>query len=145
MDMPKWHRVVTTSSWATKLAARTIFAAVSQKKRPVILALSGELGAGKTTFVQGLARILGIRERVQSPTFVLMKWYRLPRKHGPFRHLVHVDAYRLDRAKDARHLGLRHVFRDRDAIVVVEWAERIKKLIPKPVTWIRFSHGKRPS
>lgn len=140
-------RLVSQSGRETKrLAARILRRLVRSKRHPLVLALSGELGSGKTTFIQGLAQALGIREKVQSPTFVLMRWYRLPRaRRGGFRHLVHVDAYRLGSLGEARHLGLKDIFKDRDAIVVVEWAERIRKVIPPGAVWLRFIHGKRAS
>lgn len=116
---------------------------LAEKSRPIVLALEGELGSGKTTFVQGLARNLGIKEKVQSPTFVLIKWFKLSRRHLPFRHLVHVDAYRLESLAEARRLGLRDAFRDPDAVVVIEWANRIKKLIPKSAVRIKFEHAEK--
>jgi len=138
--------LMSRGSAATKAIARLLLpAAMRSHRRPIILALSGQLGSGKTTFVQGLARGLGIRERIQSPTFVLMKWYQLGKQFIPFRHLVHVDAYRLESLAEARHLDLRDTFKDRDAIIVVEWAERIGKVIPHGAVWLRFIHGKRAS
>jgi tRNA threonylcarbamoyladenosine biosynthesis protein TsaE len=111
----------------------------NRRRLPIILALAGELGSGKTTFVQGLARSLGIRENVQSPTFVLAKWYRLPLRQRPFRHFIHIDAYRLNTA-EARRLGFPATLRDRGAIVAIEWADRIKRLIPKHTAWVFFEH-----
>lgn len=123
-----------------RFAATLLRATRRGRRRPIVFALAGELGSGKTTFVQGLARSLGIRERVQSPTFVLVKRYRLPPRQRPFRHFVHVDAYRIERWRAARHCNLPATFRDRDAIIVIEWADRIKKLIPQGAVWIRFRH-----
>lgn len=129
----------------TKQFAETLLRQLAARPhRPLVLALRGELGSGKTAFIQGLARALGIRERVQSPTFVLCKWYRLPARAAPFKRLVHVDAYRIERPAEARHFGLAGAFRDRDAIVAIEWADRIRKLIPKQAVWVRFGHGHHP-
>ncbi len=139
-------RFVSASSRETQRIARKLLHRFAAKPtRPLIFALAGELGSGKTTFVQGLARALGIREKVQSPTFVLVKWYRLGRRAKPFRHFVHVDAYRLEKQSETRHLGLRDVFKDRDAVVAVEWADRIRKVMPRDAVWIRFRHGRRSS
>jgi tRNA threonylcarbamoyladenosine biosynthesis protein TsaE len=119
---------------------------LSSPRRRTILALSGELGSGKTAFVQGLAQALGIREKIQSPTFVLMKWYQIPEpsqrfhRFHQFHHFVHVDAYRLDRPSEARHLNLKSIFRDPDALVAIEWADRIRRFIPKKAIWIHFRH-----
>jgi tRNA threonylcarbamoyladenosine biosynthesis protein TsaE len=94
------------------------------------LALSGDLGSGKTTFVQGLAQGLGHTGRLISPTFILM------RKYSRF---YHVDLYRLEDnlALEIENLGLTDVW-NKDMIVVVEWAEKIKDLIPPGTIWIRF-------
>lgn len=134
--------IVSRSRAATGRVAATLVRSLLRTRRrgPLLLALSGELGSGKTAFVQGLARALGIRANVQSPTFVIAKWYRLGRAGRPFRHLAHVDAYRLT-PREARHLGLERAFEDRDALVAVEWAERIRKLIPQHAVWVRFRHS----
>lgn len=107
--------------------------------RAMILALEGELGSGKTTFSQGLAKALGIKEKVLSPTFVLVKIYPT-KKVKRFRHLIHVDCYRLKSPKDLLHLGFKNFLKDRDAIIIVEWADRIKSLIPKDAIWCSFLH-----
>lgn len=112
-------------------------------KKPLVLALGGELGSGKTTFAQGLARVLGVREKVLSPTFVLLKVYKLPAGES-FRHLIHIDCYRLDSPKDLLHLGFKNLLKDKDAILVIEWADRIKNLLPKNILRIKFKHGKSP-
>lgn len=96
-----------------------------------VLALSGDLGAGKTTFVQGVATGLGVHSRVTSPTFVLVNDYAA----GRDLHLVHVDTYRLgDRAGDALDeaatFGLDDFLDDAAAIVAIEWAERIQPALP---------------
>lgn len=143
--MPKFR---SRNSAETKaFARRTIQKLIASGHRPLIIALSGELGSGKTTFMRGLARALGIRAKLQSPTFVLAKWYRLARaeKISSYRRLIHVDAYRLDSVVDARHIGLDTAFGDADAIVVIEWADRILRLIPKTAIWVGFHHGHKPS
>lgn len=113
-----------------------------------VLALSGELGAGKTTFAQGFARALGVREKVKSPTFVLMKVYDIPSKSqvpkSKFKHFIHIDCYRLASPKDLLPLGFKGLLKDKDAIMLIEWAERIKKILPRDAIWCRFIiHGDR--
>lgn len=95
--------------------------------------MSGDLGSGKTTFVKGLANALGIKSNITSPTFVLMKEYRL--KNG---QLTHVDCYRMNSYQDAEGIGLDEKFNNRDGIVVIEWAEKIKQILPKNTKWIMF-------
>ncbi|MEX2274284.1 MAG: tRNA (adenosine(37)-N6)-threonylcarbamoyltransferase complex ATPase subunit type 1 TsaE [Actinomycetota bacterium] len=87
------------------------------------IALTGELGAGKTTFVQGLARGLQIDDPIVSPTFTLIREYR-----GRL-HLVHVDVYRLERVQDVIDLGLDDEVSD-GALLVVEWGDAVQALLP---------------
>lgn len=99
-----------------------------------VIALQGDLGAGKTNFVQGLARGLGIREDVNSPTFILANEYpggRLP--------LYHVDAYRLENADEARGFGLDD-YLNGNGVTVVEWAERVRDALPQDTLWIEFEY-----
>lgn len=107
-----------------------------------VVALEGNLGSGKTTFVQGFARALGVRENVLSPTFVLMKVYPLT-KAKKFKHLIHIDCYRLDSSKDLLHIGFKYLVKDQEAIILIEWADRVRSLIPRSAVWIKFKHGKR--
>lgn len=88
------------------------------------LALTGELGAGKTTLVQGLARGLGFRGTVASPTFTLVREYRAERLT-----VVHADVYRLDRVQDVLDLGLQEMVDD-EGVLLVEWGDVIEELLP---------------
>lgn len=137
--------IVSRNARATERTAGVLLKRLlKEKPLPLVFALTGELGSGKTTFVRGLAGALSIREQPKSSTFVLVKWYELPRKFRPARHFIHVDAYRLERAAEAKHLGLGNILRNRDSIVVVEWADRMKKFIPRCAIWVHFTHGKSP-
>ena len=118
--------------------------------RPLIFYLEGELGAGKTRFVKGLAEALGIKDNITSPTFVLMKKYEVPKGYRVwgigYRSFYHIDCYRIYDAKDARQIGLDKILENPRAIVAIEWAERIEEIIPRPYWKIRFEHvgeGKR--
>jgi tRNA threonylcarbamoyladenosine biosynthesis protein TsaE len=103
---------------------RDIGQAIAPLLRPRdALSLSGELGAGKTTLVQGIASGLGIREQVVSPTFTLVREYR-----GRL-HLAHVDVYRLERIQDVVDLGLEEIG-DGEAVLVVEWGDAIDVVLP---------------
>ena len=86
------------------------------------IALYGKLGSGKTTFVQGLARGLGIKLPIVSPTYTLVRQYG---------RLIHVDLYRLENREQVQELGLVEYFAHNAYIVVVEWAEKIEDLLPK--------------
>ena len=99
-----------------KLLAQEIDGPTSRRtiNRAVVIGLQGELGSGKTRFVQGFAKGLGIRQRLTSPTFVLMKKYK---------NLYHIDCYRLNKPKDLLDLDFKEIIDDSQNIVVVEWAE----------------------
>ena len=85
--------------------------------------LTGELGAGKTTFVQGVARGLGIEDQVSSPTFTLVKEYR------GILDIAHVDVYRLERVQDVVDLGLDELG-DGEGVLLVEWGDAVEDLLP---------------
>jgi len=94
----------------------------------VVLALSGDLGAGKTTLVQLLARMLGVSETVTSPTFVVMKQYETANELFP--QLVHIDAYRIDDVDEMRPLGFPSLITEPGTLLCIEWAERIRAILP---------------
>ncbi len=123
--------VITKSSRETKELGKKLAASL---KGGEILALSGELGSGKTTFVQGFAEGLGIEGRIISPTFILM------RKYG--KNFYHIDLYRLQEniENEVKSLGIEDVWSNPRNIVVIEWAEKIKKIVPKNVKWIKFEN-----
>jgi tRNA threonylcarbamoyladenosine biosynthesis protein TsaE len=108
-----------------------------------VIALHGDLGAGKTVLTQGLANGLGIAARVTSPTFTLVGEY--PRPNGGW--LIHTDCYRLgsptqeDGSLEATFFGMEEMLDRADAIVVIEWAERIAALLPPDYLQIIFSYG----
>ncbi|MFZ5933135.1 MAG: tRNA (adenosine(37)-N6)-threonylcarbamoyltransferase complex ATPase subunit type 1 TsaE [Patescibacteria group bacterium] len=105
-----------------------------------ILALTGELGSGKTTFVQGLAEGLGIKGRIISPTFILMRKYQIPDTKYQIHFFYHIDLYRLEEnlEQEIKNLGVFDILGERGNIAVIEWAEKIKDLIPESATWIKF-------
>lgn len=104
---------------------------------PALVTLSGELGAGKTTFVQALAKELGVAEPVQSPTYVLMKSYTTTNPR--FKKLIHIDLYRLEKPEEFSALKSETFLGDGDTLVCVEWPEKAGGLLPTPTLAIRFS------
>lgn len=118
--------------------AGTFVSTLSPKETgATLVTLSGELGAGKTSFTQGIARALGVRGSVTSPTFVLMKIYALTGR--AFTRLVHIDAYRLQAGKELTALGFDEVMEDNGNLVVLEWPERVGDTLPTPDVSITLS------
>jgi tRNA threonylcarbamoyladenosine biosynthesis protein TsaE len=108
-------------------------------KKAVILGLVGELGAGKTAFTKALAKELKIKDRVSSPTFVLMRRYET--KDKDFKRLYHFDCYRMESASELKKINWEEISKDSQALVVLEWADLVKKVLPKDTIWLKFSHG----
>ena len=102
-----------------------------------VLALSGELGSGKTAFTQALAKELGVSDAVVSPTFVIEKIYKLPFGKR-FRHLIHIDTYRLESEEELRSIGWDEIYSEPENLIVVEWPERVSGLIPEDALRIEF-------
>lgn len=143
---------ITLSANKTKILGENL----SQKlKGGEIIALIGDLGSGKTTFIQGLARGLGITEQITSPTFVLCKEYALPsyihlrgvnktlclHRVGVkkvIKKFVHIDSYRLENVKEAQAFGIQDYFSSRDLVVAIEWADKIRPILPKNTIFIKF-------
>ena len=129
-----------TKSFAKKFAKKAL-----KLPGPTVFSLEGELGAGKTTFTQGFADGLGIKEKIQSPTFVILKIYRV-KGQGARVQLIHVDAYRLQ-AKDFKVLGWKDFTNPPTGgpnnIILVEWGNKIKNILPKNTIRIIFKHGKK--
>lgn len=99
-----------------------------------ILCLYGDLGSGKTTFVQGLARGLNINRRIISPTFIIARHYEMG--SGNF---YHIDLYRVKTHADLLSFGLDDILSDPDNIVVIEWAEKLDTLLPKKRYELKFN------
>lgn len=103
-----------------------------------LLCLTGDLGAGKTTFVQGLLEGLGAKKPYVSPTFIIMKQYDLPSPSATgVRRVYHADAYRVE-AKDFQALGLTEWREDMKGIVILEWPERVQESLPTKRTILSF-------
>ena len=113
-----------------KYLANEILKEILEDRKAIVIGLEGDLGSGKTTFVQGIAKGLGIKEKITSPTFVIMRKYDF---------LYHIDCYRI-KSKDLLELDFKEIIKQSGNIVVIEWAERIKKVLPKDVIWMKFEY-----
>ncbi|MBI4034818.1 MAG: tRNA (adenosine(37)-N6)-threonylcarbamoyltransferase complex ATPase subunit type 1 TsaE [Candidatus Chisholmbacteria bacterium] len=114
-------QVVSRSPEETKQLGRELVGQAS-KLAVNVVALYGELGAGKTTLIQGMGKVLGIKQHLASPTFILVREY--PIEGANWQRLYHVDLYRLGEAAELRAVDLAELWQDKTNLVVIEWAER---------------------
>lgn len=115
-----------TRAFAEKLLKKLV---ETPRRGAAVLALYGDLGAGKTALSKELASLLGVKDTVNSPTFILEKIYKT--KHPVFPRLVHIDAYRLEEPQELTHLGWEELVQDGENLIVIEWAERAEGLLPE--------------
>jgi len=110
-----------------------------KKDKAIIIGLKGDLGGGKTTFLQGFAKGLGIKERVLSPTFVLLRRYRIPKTKSSanskiqtlkFKNFYHIDCYRLEKLEEILDLDFKKVASNPQNILAIEWSDKIEKILP---------------
>lgn len=142
----KNHCVISTADSETKKIAQKLALEIFRArpgKHAVIVNLIGELGSGKTTFAKGFAKGLGIKQIIQSPTFIIARRYSL--KSEFHKNFYHIDAYRIG-SKDLLTLGWRGWVKNPANIILVEWADRINRILPKNSSKIIFEtlkNGKR--
>lgn len=125
-------KIITTSFEETQQVGESF---AQKLKGGEVLALYGDLGSGKTTFVQGLAKGLGIEKQIISPTFIIMRTYAFGNKM-----LYHVDLYRIESENDVEGIGLRELMNDPANIVLIEWPEKIENLLPENRIDIVFTY-----
>jgi len=111
--------------------------------KAVVIALKGDLGAGKTTFTQMLAKELGIEETITSPTFVIQKRYEIKKGPDPFKKLIHIDAYRLDSSDELLNLDWKELISNPENIICLEWPERVQDIIPEDSVVIELEIDER--
>lgn len=138
----KEQEIVTKSAAETKAAAGRFISELLEDDgggKARLICLWGNLGSGKTTFVQGLAAELGVRGVVNSPTFLIMKKYELGgRRKGAT--LYHFDCYRIQSVEEVGDLGWGEIVDDADNVVVVEWPEKIDEILPARRVDVSFEH-----
>ncbi|MFH1769822.1 MAG: tRNA (adenosine(37)-N6)-threonylcarbamoyltransferase complex ATPase subunit type 1 TsaE [Parcubacteria group bacterium] len=118
----------------------------ASRTKAQIIRLQGDLGTGKTTFAKAFAKALGIQNHITSPTFVIVKQYNVPQRgerdkqKSGFKQLIHIDAYRMDTKEDIETLNIEEFLNDPSNIVLIEWPEKLGKLIPKNSITIKIDH-----
>lgn len=117
--------------------AAEVLASLTPKDNATVLALTGDLGAGKTAFTKSLGRALGVKGEITSPTFVIMKTYPIP-QHPFLKNLTHIDAYRIESDDEMRVLGFEALLTDPNRLIVIEWPERIRGVVPNDAQGISF-------
>ena len=148
-------KIISKSLAETEKFAQDFVVKLTPKKdEATLVALSGELGSGKTTFVQCAARALGVQENITSPTFVLIKSYQLPitkgdfnppfekggaRRAGDFKNLFHIDAYRLESGAELAKLDFEEIVAEPRNLIFLEWPERVAEVLPADYLTIKFS------
>ncbi len=135
--------MITTTETQTKALAKKF---ATKLKPGQVICLTGNLGAGKTVWTKGLAKALGIKQTVNSPTFNLVKTYKLPKTKQGIKRLYHIDLYRLEpntkRQKQELmlSLGLKEILADPEGVTVIEWGDKLTGFLPKQTVYINFEH-----
>jgi tRNA threonylcarbamoyladenosine biosynthesis protein TsaE len=139
--MVKYFEHLSIDSAETKRLGEFLAKKIAEKKgrKALIFGLEGELGSGKTTFLQGFAKGLGIKQKILSPTFLIMKRFELKNPTiKQFSNFYHFDCYRIIKSKEILSLGFKTITSDPNNIIAIEWADKVKKIMPKNTIWIRF-------
>ncbi|MDD5551542.1 MAG: tRNA (adenosine(37)-N6)-threonylcarbamoyltransferase complex ATPase subunit type 1 TsaE [Candidatus Pacebacteria bacterium] len=153
-------KIVSVSSKETQNIGRDLAENLLKKKlksNATVISLEGDFGGGKTTFTKGFARGLNLKEKIKSPTFVIMRKYRIPinnkqqttdikRRNNcrlkvencKFRYFFHLDCYRIQNPKEILALGWKDIVKFPENIVLVEWGDKIKKILPRGTIYIKF-------
>ena len=133
----------------TRILAEKLAEDISKirKRKAFLIGLEGDLGGGKTTFVQGLAKGLKIKQKILSPTFVIYRKIQIPKskcqikskiQNPKFQNFYHIDCYRIKKPKELLTLNFQDIISNPKNIVCIEWADKVKKILPKDILWIKF-------
>jgi tRNA threonylcarbamoyladenosine biosynthesis protein TsaE len=130
-------KILSSSLKETQMLGKIMAQEISKTKRKtsLVICLQGELGSGKTSFAQGFAKGLGIKERVSSPTFIIFRFFKIKKNSGK---LYHFDCYRIEKEKEIKELGFKEIVSNPLNIVLIEWPEKIKGMIPPGSLIVKF-------
>jgi tRNA threonylcarbamoyladenosine biosynthesis protein TsaE len=129
-------RYTSESLLETRAIAQDFLNTLTPNDSATVVALQGDLGAGKTAFSQAVGEIVGVKDNMQSPTFVIMKIYKIDWNN--FKNLIHIDAYRLEREEELMHLGWQELIKEPENLVLIEWPENVAGIIPQSAWRINF-------
>lgn len=138
------RKIIKSARETKKLGALIAKTVINSKpgKHAKVFGLIGDLGSGKTTFIQGFIKMFAGKQRVTSPTFLIFKPYAIKKTFKSHRKVYHVDLYRIHSRKDLAILGFKNILKNPHNIVLIEWAGKIKTLLPKNTIWLHFKHGR---
>ena len=134
-------RIITRNPSQTKKLGQILAKEILKTsfEKAIVLGLIGDLGGGKTTFLKGFAKGLGIKQRINSPTFVIIKKYKIFNlKFSIYNYFYHIDCYRIKKPKEIFNLGFKEIISEPENIVAVEWADKISKILPKGTFILNF-------
>ncbi len=129
-------KVISHSLTELSHIAKQFLNTIKQGERAVVVALQGDLGAGKTAFTQEAGKVLRVEENMHSPTFVIEKIYSIDWKG--FKKFIHIDAYRLEKESELLHLGWEEVIKEPENLIFIEWPENVAGIIPVDVKRIKL-------
>ncbi len=131
--------IISHSLIKTKIIGKTLAqeALKTKKDKALVIKLEGDLGSGKTSFTQGFAQGLKIKEKILSPTFVLMKKFDIINKN--FKRFYHIDCYRINNYQEILNLNFKEIVDNSENIVIIEWPEKIKRILPKDCLTVKFN------
>ncbi|MFZ2523485.1 MAG: tRNA (adenosine(37)-N6)-threonylcarbamoyltransferase complex ATPase subunit type 1 TsaE [Minisyncoccia bacterium] len=129
-------QIITHSEKDNLEVAKNFLENISSGESAVVVGLYGNLGVGKTAFTKAVAKKLGVEDVVTSPTFVIEKIYELTDQK--FKHLIHIDAYRLESQDELLHLGWKEITSDPGNLIFIEWPERVSGIMPEHIK-IKFT------
>lgn len=130
-------RIITKSLAETEKFAEDFLCQLKPRtNRATLIGLHGDLGSGKTAFVKLVAKILGVKEEITSPTFLIVKSYKL--QVTSYKSLIHIDSYRLEKGEELIKLGFNDLLKDPNNLIFLEWPERVAEILPKDYLRIDF-------
>jgi len=113
------------------------------RKQAFLLGLKGDLGGGKTTFLKGFAKGLKIREKILSPSFIILRRLKIGKNLGKFTTFYHIDCYRIKKSREILNLGFKEIISNPKNIVAIEWIDHIQRIISRDTLILRFEFANK--